>query len=106
MGLGAVSSARLPYPVPQPGTSPFQQPNTSSGLTAAVQSLTFLGQFLSAVPAVVFALLGLLGSDAWYWASLASGLLVGAIVFAGGLRLGARVFERRGPEILASAMRM
>ncbi|MDQ1512817.1 MAG: type transport system permease protein, partial [Microbacteriaceae bacterium] len=106
MGLGAVSSARLPYPVPQPGTSPFQQPNTSSALTAAVQSLTFLLQFLSAVPAVVFALLGLLGSDVWYWASLASGLFVGALVFVGGLRLGARVFERRGPEILAAAMRM
>jgi ABC-2 type transport system permease protein len=106
MGLGAVSSARLPYPVPQPGTSPFQQPNTTSALTAAVQSLTFLGQFLPATPAVVFAVLGLLGSDGWFVASLVAGLLLGGVVFVGGLRLGARVFERRGPEILASAMRM
>jgi ABC-2 type transport system permease protein len=106
MGLGSVSSARLPYPVPQPGTSPFQQPNASSGLTAAVQSLTFLGQFLPAVPAIVFALLGVLDGDGWFLASLGAGLGIGALVFAMGLQLGARVFERRGPEILASAVRM
>ncbi|MDQ1530604.1 MAG: type transport system permease protein, partial [Microbacteriaceae bacterium] len=52
MGLGAVSSARLPYPVPQPGASPFQQPNTSSGLTAALQSHTIHGQILPAQPAL------------------------------------------------------
>jgi ABC-2 type transport system permease protein len=106
MGLGSVSSARLPYPVPQPGSSPFQQPNSSSGLTAAVQSLTFLGQFLPAIPAIVFALLGVLDGDGWFLASLAAGLGIGALVFAIGLQLGARVFEHRGPEILASAVRM
>jgi ABC-2 type transport system permease protein len=47
-----------------------------------------------------------LGSDLWYWAALAAGLLLGGLVFVGGLRLGARIFERRGPEILAAAMRM
>ena len=106
MGLGSVSSARLPYPVPQPGSSPFQQPNSSSGLTAAVQSITFLGQFVPAVPAIVLAVLGLIGGDGWYVASFIVGLGIGAVVFAVGLRLGARVFEARGPEILASAVRM
>jgi ABC-2 type transport system permease protein len=106
MGLGSVSSARLPYPVPQPGSSPFQQPNASSGLTAAVQSITFLGQLLPAVPAIVLAFLGFVGSDGWYVASAVVGLAIGALVFAGGLQLGARVFERRGPEILAAAVRM
>jgi len=106
MGLGSVSSARLPYPVPQPGSSPFQQPNSSSGLTAAVQSLTFLGQFLPAIPAIVLAVLGELGSDGWFVASFVVGLTIGAIVFAVGLQLGGRVFEARGPEILASAVRM
>lgn len=106
MGLGSVSSARLPYPVPQPGASPFQQPNSSSGLTAAVQSLTFLGQFLPALPAIVLAVLGLVGPDVWYVVAAVVGLGIGSIVFAVGLQLGARVFERRGPEILAAAVRM
>jgi ABC-2 type transport system permease protein len=106
MGLGSVSSARLPYPVPQPGASPFQQPNSSSGLTAAVQSITFLGQFLPALPAIVLAVLGLVGPDVWFVVSAVVGLAIGAAVFGVGLELGARVFERRGPEILAAAVRM
>jgi ABC-2 type transport system permease protein len=44
--------------------------------------------------------------DGWYLASLAAGLGIGALVLAIGLQLGARVFERRGPEILAAAVRM
>jgi ABC-2 type transport system permease protein len=106
MGLGSVSSARLPYPVPQSGSSPFQQPNASSGLTAAVQSLTFLGQFIPALPAVLFVVLGLIGGDGWFLVALAVGLVIGGLVFAVGLRLGARIFERRGPEILAAAVRL
>ncbi len=106
MGLGSVSSARLPYPVPQPGSSPFQQPNSSSGLTAAVQSITFLGQFLPAIPAIVLALLGLVDGDGWFVASFVVGIALGGVVFWLGFTLGARVFERRGPEILAAAVRL
>ena len=105
MGLGAITSALLPYPVPRPGTSPFQQPNSSNGLTAVVQSALFLLQILAAAPAIACTLAGVLGPDSWYWASLASGLLVGGIVLYAGTRRGAVVFERRGPELLASALR-
>ena len=105
MGLGAVTSALLPYPVPRPGSSPFQQPNSSNGLTAMVQSLLFLLQILGAAPALVFTFLGVVGADSWYWAALAAGLLVGLAMFLLGLRRGAALFERRGPELLASALR-
>jgi ABC-2 type transport system permease protein len=105
LGISFVSSARFPYPVPRPGDSPFQQPNATTGITAAVQSVTFLAQFLLALPPVLLAALGLFSDPVWHLAALAAGLLLGGGVFLLGLRLGSRVFERRGPEILASATR-
>jgi len=105
LGISFVSSARFPYPVPRPGDSPFQQPNATTGITAAVQSVTFFAQFLLALPAVLLATLGIFGNPLWHLAALVAGLLLGAAVFLLGLRLGSRIFERRGPEILASAMR-
>ena len=105
LGLGSVTAARLPYPVPQPGASPFQQPNTSAGLAAAVQSLLFLGQVIPAIPAIVLAALGLGGGDGWFVASFVVGIALGGLVLGVGLHLGARVFEHRGPEILAAAVR-
>ncbi|MDH2445296.1 ABC transporter permease [Amnibacterium sp. CER49] len=106
LGLGSVTSARLPYPVPQPGASPFQQPNSSAGVAAAVQSLLFLGQLVPVIPAIVLAALGLAGGgDGWFVASCVVGLAAGGVVLGFGLHLGARVFEHRGPEILAAALR-
>jgi len=105
LGISFVSSARFPYPVPRPGDSPFQQPNATTGITAAVQSVTFFAQFLLALPAVLLAALGIFGNPLWHLAALVAGLLLGGAVFLLGLRLGSRIFERRGPEILASAMR-
>jgi ABC-2 type transport system permease protein len=105
LGLSFVSSARFPYPVPRPGDSPFQQPNATTGLTAAVQSVTFFAQFLLALPAMLLAVLGLVGDPVWHLAALVAGLLLGGATYRIGLRLGSRVFERRGPEILAAAIR-
>lgn len=105
MGLGAVTAALLPYPVPRPGSSPFQQPNSTGGVAALVQSVLFLAQLLLAAPAIALGLLGLQGAPGLYWASLAAGLGVGGVAFAVGTRAGGGVFERRGPEILAAALR-
>ncbi|RIX30972.1 ABC transporter permease [Amnibacterium setariae] len=104
-GLGGVSSALMPYPVPRPGSSPFQHPNSTGGLAAVVQSVLFLLQLLVAAPAVVLGLLALSGGAGYAWASLAAGLVLGGLVFWWGTVAGGRVFERRGPELLAAALR-
>ncbi|MFD1720193.1 ABC transporter permease [Amnibacterium endophyticum] len=105
-GLGAVTSALAPYPVPRPGASPFQQPNSAGGAAALVQSALFLGQLVLSAPALVLGLVGVRGGgDGWLWASLVVGLGVGALVLVVGTRIGGRVFDRRGPEILAAALR-
>ena len=94
-----------PYPAVKPGDSPFQQPQSTGAVTALVQSFTMLGSLLIAAPAVAFAALGLLDDPSWYMASFAAGLGLGVVVLAAGIALGGRVFDRRGPEILAAALR-
>lgn len=105
MGIGGVSSALMPYPVPRPGSSPFQQPNSTGGLAALVQSLLFLLQLIVTAPAIVLAVLAYQGSSSWAWASLGAGAGIGLVVFGWGTVAGGRVFERRGPELLVAALR-
>ena len=105
LGVSSIISARFPYPAVKPGDSPFQQPQSTGAVTALVQSFTMLGSLLIAAPAVAFAALGLLDDPSWYMASFAAGLGLGVVVLAAGIALGGRVFDRRGPEILAAALR-
>jgi ABC-2 type transport system permease protein len=105
LGVSSIISARFPYPAVKPGDSPFQQPQSTGAVTALVQSFTMLGSLLIAAPAVAFAALGLLDDSSWYMASFAAGLGLGVVVLAAGIALGGRVFDRRGPEILAAALR-
>ncbi|MBW4041903.1 MAG: ABC transporter permease [Acidobacteria bacterium] len=104
-GIGGVSSALMPYPVPRPGSSPFQQPNSTTGVAAVVQSVLFLLQLAAAAPAILLGLVAIEGSVAAAWWSLVAGVVVGVVVLWSGTAWGGRVFERRGPELLASALR-
>ncbi len=105
LGIGSVSSARFPYPAVKPGDSPFQQPQSTGSISALVQSITMFGSLIVAIPAVAFALLGIFDDPAWHLASFVSGTLLGVLVLVLGVWLGGRVFDRRGPEILAAAIR-
>ena len=60
---------------------------------------------LVAAPAIAFAGLGIFRDPAWHAASLAAGVGLGVLVLALGVWGGGRLFERRGPEILAAAVR-
>jgi ABC-2 type transport system permease protein len=105
LGIGAITSARFPYPAVKPGDSPFQQPQSTGAITALVQSITMFGSILVAVPAVAFAALGLFVDPAWNAAAFAAGVGLGVLVLVAGVWLGGRVFDHRGPEILAAALR-
>lgn len=105
MGFSSITSARFPYPVVRPGDHPFSQPQSTGATTALVQSFAFFASFVFALPAVVFAALGFLWSPIWFWASLGTGVIVGVLALRGGVRWGARIFDRRGPEILSAALR-
>jgi ABC-2 type transport system permease protein len=104
MGFSSITSARFPYPVVRPGDNPFSQPQSTGATTALVQSFSFLVSLVLTLPALVFAALGFLGPDSWFWASLGAGVVVGLGTLVGGVLLGARIFDRRGPELLSASL--
>ncbi|WP_394552508.1 hypothetical protein ACDF64_16880 [Agromyces sp. MMS24-JH15] len=105
LGIGAISSARFPYPVVKPGDSPFMQPQSTGTTTAVVQSFTLLCSIVFALPALWFGWLGLTVDPDWHLVSLAAGTGIGVVVLGFGVGVGGLVFDRRGPEMLAAALR-
>ncbi len=105
IGFSSFTSARFPYPAPKPGDSPFAQPQASDTAAALVQSFSFMGSIILSLPAIAFALLGIFIDPVWHLPALYAGLGMGFLSVVCGIWLGARVFDRRGPEIIASALR-
>lgn len=105
LGLSCVTSALFPYPVAKPGDSPFQQPQSSNAISAVVQALSLLVIVGLSAPAVWLAVLGVFRASGFGWGSLVAGLFVGVAALVVGVYAGAAIFERRGPELLDSAVR-
>jgi len=105
LGFSSYTSTRFPYPVTKPGDSPFAQPQASDTASALVQSLTFTGSIVVALPAFICAYLGITEDPIWHLRGLGVGVGLGLLAVILGIWLGARNFERRGPEMLASALR-
>lgn len=101
LGISSVISAAAPYPTVLPGDSPFAQPQAAGGSGSAVQAVSFFATALSAAPVIYLAFLGASVASRWYWAALACGLLIGGVVYFGGILWGGSIVNRRGPELLA-----
>lgn len=106
MGLSSVTSARIVMPVPLPGDSPLKaKPGAqasailSSLLTWAILSALVLPEF---VLMIVFALTG---DMVWGWAGLVVGVGLGGVVTVLGIRIGGRMLDRTGPDLLARLVR-
>jgi ABC-2 type transport system permease protein len=70
-----------------------------------VQSLSFFAIILLAAPIIATFALGLLVDQFWITVSPIVAVLIGFGVLFGGLYLGGRAFDRRGPELMAFATR-
>jgi ABC-2 type transport system permease protein len=105
LGLSSFTSARFPYPATKPGDSPFAQPQASDTAAAIIQSLTFIGSVVVATPAIVSLVLGIFVDPTWNLPALYWGLGLGVFTLISGVWAGSRTFERRGPEMLSSALR-
>jgi ABC-2 type transport system permease protein len=105
LGLSSVTSAAFPYPAVRPGDNPFAQPQAGGSAAGVIQGLSFFGIVLLAVPALIAGGLGLVYGGVWPYVSLVVGLAVGAAALFGGVKLGARVYDRRGPKLLAAALK-
>ncbi|RKR74707.1 ABC transporter permease [Frondihabitans australicus] len=106
LGLASIVSAALPYAAVRPGDDPFQQPQASSPAAGLSQTLMFAGALLLSVPAGWLAVRAtVLGAQDLIASAFWTGLGTGIVVLAAGVLLGARVFSRRAPELLAFALR-
>lgn len=105
LGLGSLFSARFPYPATRPGDSAFSQPQATGATSVLSQVFSFVGTIALSTPAIVLAVLGVFGDPEYFWWSFWVGIGVGVVVLVAGVAAGAAAFNRRGPEILAAALR-
>lgn len=105
LAVSSVSSAAWPYPVSGPDVSVFQAPAAQSWAAALTQAGALVASVAVAAPVVWPVALEVLGLDApaapWGWVGAGYAVLV----LAFGVALGGAILDRRGPEVLAAAMR-
>lgn len=100
VGISSVTSAWLIYPVPQPGESPFATPQGSAGRSLVVQFASWLVMVALMIPELMLWIVWLITSGTWAAAALLLvALAKGLLVLWWGIRSGARIFDRRLPEI-------
>ncbi|WP_314146741.1 hypothetical protein [uncultured Leifsonia sp.] len=105
LGLSSVTSVLFPYPATKPGDSAFSQPQTSGAFAALAQFFSIFAIILLSSPVLVFLVLGLTVNAFWLGIAPIAAVLIGFAAFFGGTWIGARAFDRRGPEIMAFANR-
>lgn len=105
LGISSIVSAGFPYPAVHPGDSPFAQPQSNAGAASWVQGLSLLAVLAFTAPTVLFAVNGITEGGGWPVGALLLGIGTGVVALAGGILLGGRVFEARGPELLAFTAR-
>jgi ABC-2 type transport system permease protein len=104
VGLSSIMSAAFPYAVVRPGDSPFQQPQSGTA-SALVQSFSFVAILLLSAPAVLLAVLSFVEDGGLNWVTFWVGTAIGVTVLVFGIAGGGRVFQSRGPELLAFSVR-
>jgi ABC-2 type transport system permease protein len=102
----SVISGRFTFAVPAPGESPFKaRPGGGFSLMLSTfATWTVLAILIS--PELVLALVGFAtGDPLWGWLSIVVGLVLGSALLVLGVRLGGRILDSRGPEMLAQLQR-
>ncbi|MCP2263093.1 ABC-2 type transport system permease protein [Promicromonospora thailandica] len=100
-GVSSAVSARLVYPVAKPGESPLKSPQGAAVATMVSQGVGFAVTLGLSVPVLALGIAAvLLGGVLWGVATLVGGLLYGVLMLVLGVRFGARVYDRRLPELL------
>ena len=101
LGLSSAISARFLYAVPQPGDGPFNSPQGSATANLVVQGLGWLILVVLVAPEAALAIVAVQAeSAAAGWAALVTGLGIGSVVLVAGVRVGARWYDERTPELM------
>src|SRR5690606_6132615 len=101
--VSSVLSGAWVFPVPAPGENPFKaRPGGGFRLLLANLGCGFAITILS-LPELVLAIVGIVTGDlVWGLLSIAVAIVLGGVLLVVGIRLGGRILERRGPELLAA----
>lgn len=103
IGASSVYSARVVYPVPKPGDNPFSTPQGTSFAVMLTQSVGMLVLLAICLPTVGLGVAAVVtGHPVLHVLTLVVGLGVGVAALVVGVRLGAAVYDRRAPELLAT----
>lgn len=105
-GVASVMSALQPFPVPGPGENPFGAPPGSSALTVVVQAVAGAAVFVVNLPLMAVGIGALLGHVWMGWLCLGLAVVFGSGALTLGTRWGARIYDRRAPELLADLSRI
>jgi ABC-2 type transport system permease protein len=105
-GVASVMSALQPYPVPGPGENPFGAPPGSSALTVVLQALAGAAVFVLNLPLLGIGVWALAGQVWRGWLCLGLACVFGSAALIVGSWWGARIYERRAPELLAHLSRI
>lgn len=105
LGVASAISSRFLYPVPKPGESPLKQPQGAAVATMVAQLLALLITAGLSVPALGLTIWSVsTGNIALGWAVLLVGPAVGIVTLLVGIRIGARTYDRRAPELLQQVL--
>lgn len=100
--VGCYLSAVVPYAMPQSRKSIFASSVAGQkGVTFRATIGTLLGALVTALPAILFAVLSLLVSTGWGWVALFVGVLLPPVLLTISMRLTAARYLESAPEILA-----
>jgi ABC-2 type transport system permease protein len=105
-GVANVMSALHPYPVPAAGDNPFSAAPGSSALTVVIQAVAGAAVFTLNLPLLAVAIGALVGPVWMGWLCLALAAVLGSGALLIGTWWGARIYERRAPELLANLSRI
>ncbi|GII99673.1 ABC-2 type transport system permease protein [Sediminihabitans luteus] len=101
LAVSSVVSALVPYPVPKPGDSPFKSPQGAGTAALVAQLVGLAASGVVTLPVTVLAGVALWqGGGALGWTTALVGVVLGAGTLVAGVRVGGRLLDARGPELL------
>ncbi|MDJ0313084.1 transporter [Arthrobacter sp. H35-D1] len=103
LGLASVFSARFTSNVPLPGDSPLKTRPGNGFSAALIQLAGFAGLGVLVLPELILLIVALVSGQVLYsWLALVVGMILGAVFLAIGVRQGAKIYDKRAPELLLS----
>jgi ABC-2 type transport system permease protein len=100
LGVSAVVSAVLPYPVAEAGANPYAAQMGAVGASLVAQLVSSVATWIACAPVLVLYALSLWSRPSLAPITLLVGLVGGVLTLAAAVVLGGRVYDARAPRLL------